>query len=65
MRAQVTRDSEIYLIITGLDGQVPARRRYQTSIRVDPGRYTSGNDLASGERGSESRWGEANPPHTA
>lgn len=45
MRTQITRDSEIYLIITGLDGQVPTRRRYQTSIRVDPGRYTSGNDL--------------------
>ena len=45
MCTQVTRDSEIYLIITGAKGEVPARRRYQTSIRVDPGRYTSGNDL--------------------
>ena len=45
MHTQITRDSEIYLIITGLDGQVFTRRRYQTSIRVDPGRYTSGNDL--------------------
>ena len=45
MRSQVTRDSEIYLIITGRDSQVSTRRRYQTSIRVDPGRYTSGNDL--------------------
>lgn len=45
MHTQVTRDSEIYLIISGLDGQVPARRRYQTSVRVEPGRYTSGNDL--------------------
>lgn len=45
MRAQVTRDSEIYLIVTGLESQVPASGRYQTSIRVDPGGYPSGNDL--------------------
>ena len=45
MCPEVPGDSEIYLIITGLDGQVPTRRRYQTSIRVDPGRYTSGNYL--------------------
>lgn len=45
MGSQVTWDSEIYLIVAGLEGQVPTRRRYQTSIRVDPGSYTSGNDL--------------------
>lgn len=45
MGPQVTRYCEIYLIVTGRDGQVPTRWRYQTSIRVDPGRYTSGNDL--------------------
>lgn len=45
MHTQVTRYSEIYLIVTGPEVQVPTRRRYQTSIRVDPGRYTSGNDL--------------------
>ena len=45
MGAKVTWDCEIYLIVTGPEGQVPTRRRYQTSIRVDPGRYTSGNDL--------------------
>lgn len=52
MRSQVTRDNEIYLIITGRDGQVPTRRRYQTSIRVDPGRYTAGNDLTGRQRGA-------------
>ena len=65
MRTKVPRDTEIYLIVSRPDGQVPAFRRDQTSIRVDAYRHPTSDDVTSRERGPESCGGEANPPHTA